>query len=387
MQVTLPEEIEGEAHAAIKTAADGMDQKHIDALAMRLLGIQQEADKDHRWRLPVTMTHKDVARVMLATQDVLEGMALNTDTETLRWLCDSCTDTDLVSHDFATREKLDIDTTVRIRIGTAGGASFLTNGMATVKLPIIDIKGSKHILKIRAHVADIGKKCLVNTVGLAQQGYIFVHGGDNKGTDGTFMMSPSKAVFALSQDECGMLILPTKGAPIKTSSAPAGLMAQVARMMREGRTGGHANMAHGNDTGSDVDMPELKETSSDESEGYDSDEWATEDESELYDEIAKFVYEAEARKPRARTQCVVHTPQSWHTLLHTGCKLTWATAKSSDALFDVGGKVKVGHDLTSEDHKEFDKAAASCCVCQQTKLTALAAQGSQHHVSAKRWGD
>ena len=172
VQVTLPEEIEGEAHAA------------IDALATRLPCIRREAKKEHRWRLPVTMTHKDVARVMLATRDVLEGMMFNTDTENLRWLCDSCTDTDLVSRDFATREKLDIDTTVRIRIGTAGGVSFLTDGVATVKLPIVDIKGSKHILEIRAHVADIGKKCLVNTAGLARQGYIFVHGGDDKGADG-----------------------------------------------------------------------------------------------------------------------------------------------------------------------------------------------------------
>ena len=55
----------------------------------------------------------------------------------------------------------------------------------------------------------------------------------------------------------------------------------------------------------------------------------------------------------------MHTPQSWHALLHTGRKLVWATAKSSDVLFDIGGKVKVGHDLTSEDRKEFDKAVVS----------------------------
>ena len=134
-------------------------------------------------------------------------------------------------------------------------------------------------------------------------------------------------------------------------------------------------------------MPGLKETSSDESEGYDSDEWATEDESELYDKIAKFAYEAEARKPRARTWRVVHTPQSWHALLHTGHRLAWATAKSLDALFNISSKVKVGHNLTSEDCKEFDKATASCCVCQQTKLTAPAARDSQHHASAKRQGD
>ena len=164
-------------------------------------------------------------------------------------------------------------------------------------------------------------------------------------------------------------------------------MARMARMVREGRTDGRASMARGDDMGSDADMPGLEETSSDESDGYNSDEWATEDKSELYDEIAKFAYEAEARKPRARTRRVVHTPQSWHMLLHTGRKLPLATAKSSDVLFDISGKVKVGHDLTSEDRKEFDKAASSCRICQQTKLTAPAARSCQHHASAKRWGD
>ena len=73
-------------------------------------------------------------------------------------------------------------------------------------------------------------------------------------------------------------------------------------------------------------------------------------------------------------QCVVHTPQSWHTLLlHTGHRLTWATAKSLDVLFNISGKVKVRHDLTSEDCKEFNKAAALCHVCQQMKLTVPAA--------------
>ena len=57
-------------------------------------------------------------------------------------------DTDLVSRDFAAKETLDIDTPVRIRIGTAGGASFLTDGVATVKLPIIDVKGDKHTIEI-----------------------------------------------------------------------------------------------------------------------------------------------------------------------------------------------------------------------------------------------
>ena len=69
---------------------------------------------------------------------------------------------------------------------------------------------------------------------------------------------------------------------------------------------GCANMAHSDDTGSDADIPGLEETSSDESNGYNSDEWATEDESELYNEITKFTYEAEARKP-SNAACGAHT--------------------------------------------------------------------------------
>ena len=241
----------------------------------------------------MTITHRDVARVMLATRDVLKGMALHSQ-EALRWLCDSCIDTDLVSREYAKRAGLDIDTTVRIRIGTAGGASFLTDGVATVKLPIIDVKGDNYTLKIRAHVADIGSKCLVNTAGLGRKGYIFVHGGDDKGVDGSLMMAPNGAVFVLCQDECGMPILPTEGAPIKTSSAPAGLMRRVVGMMREER----ANMVHGSDTGSDSDMPGLEETSSDESDGDLSDEWATDDELDLYNDVARFAFEA-GRGPAA----------------------------------------------------------------------------------------
>ena len=160
-------------------------------------------------------------------------------------------------------------------------------------------------------------------------------------------------------------------------------MKRVVAMMR----GGRANMVHGSDTGTDSDMPGLEESSSDESDDDTSDEWATDDELNLYDNVARFAFEAEARKARARTRRVVHTPQSWHALLHAGRKLSWATAKSSDALFDINGKVKVGRDLTSKDREELDKAAAACRTCKQTKLPAPAARSSRRHASAKRRGD
>ena len=42
-----------------------------------------------------------------------------------------CTDTDLVSRRYAKKAGLDIDTTAHIRIGTASGVSFLTDGVTT----------------------------------------------------------------------------------------------------------------------------------------------------------------------------------------------------------------------------------------------------------------
>ena len=49
VQVTLPEEIKGDAHAAIKPAAEGMEQERIDASAKRLPAIRRESDKGHKW--------------------------------------------------------------------------------------------------------------------------------------------------------------------------------------------------------------------------------------------------------------------------------------------------------------------------------------------------
>ena len=54
-----------------------MDTERINALAKRLPAVRLDANKEYRWRLPVTITHKDVACVKLATRDVLEGMAFN----------------------------------------------------------------------------------------------------------------------------------------------------------------------------------------------------------------------------------------------------------------------------------------------------------------------
>ena len=47
VQVTLPEEIKGDAHAAIKPAAEGMEQERIDASAKRLPAIRGAHQNRH----------------------------------------------------------------------------------------------------------------------------------------------------------------------------------------------------------------------------------------------------------------------------------------------------------------------------------------------------
>ena len=133
-------------------------------------------------------------------------------------------------------------------------------------------------------------------------------------------------------------IFPTGNMLVKASSVLAGLIARMVGMMCKGC----ASMVHGSNTGSDSDsdMLGLVETSSDESEGYFSDEWITDGEHDLYNNVAQFTFEAEARKVRAHSRRVVHTPQSWQSCVasrrhfeyrepHTP---TWASSTPSPTL-------------------------------------------------------
>ena len=80
-------------------------------------------------KLPVTVTCAHLARVMLATNDMVERLAFLSKEELERWLMDLCTDTVLMSQAYAKRYGLKIDTATRLRIGTAGGAAFVTDGV------------------------------------------------------------------------------------------------------------------------------------------------------------------------------------------------------------------------------------------------------------------
>jgi hypothetical protein len=82
----------------------------------------------------------------------------------------------------------------------------------------------------------------------------------------------------------------------------------------------------------------------------------------------------------ARGRIVVHTPFSWHSLLHISKRRSAATALQGNTRFKVGGKLKRSEDLTDADLDELEQAAKGCRICKLTKVTAPAArQGKAMH--------
>ena len=82
-----------------------------------------------------------------------------------------------------------------------------------------------------------------------------------------------------------------------------------------------------------------------------------------------------------RTRPPIHTPESWHALMHSGRLLSEATAVGSNARFNIGGKVKDGKDLNADDLEKLDLARKLCIVCKQTKVTAPAERKGGVHFS------
>ena len=116
-------------------------------------------------------------------------------------------------------------------------------------------------------------------------------------------------------------------------------------------------------------MPGLEDTSSDDS---DSDEWEAADEGDAMcmASIADDIFGGAKTGPSVRTKSVVHTPASWHNLMHAGRVLSEATAKQSKAKFKINGKVKIGTELNASDLAALEAARSSCLACKQTKMAA-----------------
>jgi hypothetical protein len=379
----------------------------------------------HNFKLTKHVQLSDVARVLLAATDVIDGSAFLDEAELERWLMDSCTDTNLGSRCYARRHKLRINKDVRITIGTAGGSTFRTDGEVWVRVLAMTLSGKARTIGIHAQVADIGSKCLINTAALGRDGYIMIQGDDSHGKTGSCLIGGSDSdpvVWFLDNDHFGMPILRTEGAPVHKQSRPEGLLRRLVKVLaslrleepgnkrvREGRAGSADGrlQARGKSGGSksgkhwgrgradkrasravhfgESDVYSLSDdaTTSESSECYDSEERRWRDHgdevsaSDDSDGGGAASTSAGVRASRRGTMLmtsrkgkVVNTPGSWHNLVHAGAEKCVEGARQGEGLFNVPGntKDKRGVDLTSEELKHFEAAASGCSGCKQLKM-------------------
>ena len=381
---------------AIAAGVRGADEERVTQLAKRLTGVKKRAPQSHRWKHTVATTHKDLARVMIATRNAIVHAlcALTPDEPPTRWkfLLDSCSDTHLLSHSWVKARGFEerIDKNVVRNMGTAKkGNNFRTLGMIRgLELEVQDDRGQWHVIVLNFHVADIGDKCIVNTTALKHAGWKFMQSLNKDGSEGSCMVAPDGRVFPTHEDDHGMPILPTRDAPMVAKSKPSGLRA-LAEWLAE-QAGAHRRVTYtsnseGAHAGTDYLVPTSEDDGAyddiDNEESSDGDTPTPGDHDALWSDEGDAACMAviggdlkEGAKARARVRPVVHTPESWHNLIHAGRLLSEASAKASDARFDINGKVKNGSDLTPADLAALDGARLACKVCKQTKLDAPSAR-------------
>ena len=308
-----------------------------------------------------------------------------------KFLCDSCCDTHLLSLAFVRMMNLEskIDRSVRRNIGTANeGVAFKTEGTIDLELEIRDVEGVWNTLCLTWHVADIGSKCLLNTTAPRKSEWKFVQQNNADGTDGTCLIAPDGKIFALGGDDHEMPILPTRQAPVVAKAKPSTLRQLAQQLLHIAKYGNkpkppepnnkkhraavafETGMDDGEDSETDGEMPGLEDTSSEVSDS--DDEWQAADEGDAacMASIADEIFGGTKTGPSVRTKSVVHTPASWHNLMHAGCVLSEATAKQSKAKFKINGKVKIGTELNASDLAALEAARSSCLACKQTKMAA-----------------
>ena len=135
-------------------------------------------------------------------------------------------------------------------------------------------------------------------------------------------------------------------------------------------------MSDSNNNNSEEGMPGLEDTSDDESDsGWEMDR---SDDAACMATIADDI----KKKQHSHTKAIVHTPASWHNLMHTSKLLSEVTTKQSKAHFIINSKTKLGTELNSADLAALEGAHADCKASKQTKLTALSTSQSKGHTHA-----
>ena len=388
---------EEEALIQIAEAVPKVDKGLAAQVAKHLKAVQRQAAESHKWRLSTSQTHTALARVMCAVRDVLVGMChLGSEYKSgpikIRYMVDSCCDTHLVAREVITELGLwdKVDKSKIIKMGTAGPDSFETEGMVQVPIRIKAHKSKTwHTLCLEMHIADMKDKCLISQQDLKRNGWKTIDELNKSGEHGSFMIAPDGVMFALHLDEHNFPILHTEGAPIKVYSRPDEVRVSLALAAFQA------------DSDSEDVPPPLGYDSEDVppslgyAYGYDSNS-ESEDEGLAFALVNDYIENKAAKAVGdetfklkdgkgavSRTRPVVHTPESWHALMHCGRLLSEATAVGSDAKFNIGGKIKLGKDLNVDDLEKLEIARKACTVCKQTKLKAPAARKGEAKQAAR----
>ena len=207
-------------------------------------------------------------------------------------------------------------------------------------------------------------------------------------TDGTCLIAPDGKIFALGGDDHKMPILPTRQAPVVAKAKPntlrqlAQLLLHIAKYGNKLKPPQPNNKKHravvafetdtddGEGSETDGEMPRLEDTSGEGSDSKDEWETADDDDAACMASIADEIFGGAKKGPSVRTKSVVHTPTSWHNLMHAGRVLSEATTKQSKARFKINGKIKVGTELNASDLAALEAARSSCRACKHTKMAA-----------------
>ena len=94
------------ALAYLTDAVDRVEDGRMHRVARGMKALKKKQPSDCRWKLLTGRTHQDIARVMCAVNDTLanfcgyDSMNKEGGKYLERWLCDSCSDTHLVSKDY-----------------------------------------------------------------------------------------------------------------------------------------------------------------------------------------------------------------------------------------------------------------------------------------------
>lgn len=404
-----------DAHSMMDETMKGISKDEAVKLGSTMNAQRVKLSEPDRYKLPKTVSWENFGRMTAAMKEIIaKKHAEQNGTSHAnskvgiyeKWLVDTCTDVHLVSMSYCRRigieSKIDKARTITLSVADKK-TSFHTFGMVLVPLKIKDVHDTWHRLDIWCHVIDSHDKCIVNNVELHKtHGFVFYYGNNSKGKEGSCMIAKDGVIFALSLDCAGMPILPTHNAPVVTLSKPDTIEELIANLQtkigaKKASKSSHyvqCNQNEGSTSDSDPDSPDH---SGDEGMASDQEDIT---EHELYCILAERAQqrasmnttsndvkdEEEMRLPpgskkkrkkknhqRKRTIEPVHTPESWHALIHAGRDISEKTIQlMKGLLFKIDGKLIKGENLSKADFETLDQARLTCRICKQTKMVAPA---------------